>query len=176
MMRRSFKPALLPALVFFVLCAFLAVWLLANPDWASRSARMSAERAAPGSKSAAPPASVQSELPALVPAPSAGGMGNHGAGAAGQGLLAPEALARLFGPATALPPRSQRPAGPAVSPRDSAPEAADWLHRLGAFEDSDGRPWLFVRNDRTGAVLKLPAEGGGSIVRIDGKAYEVRGR
>ncbi len=100
-------------------------------------------------------------------------------------VLSPAAIASAFygsekNESRPLPIRPEVPV-PAVEKA----EPAEWLHRFGAFEDSAGQLWLFIRNDRTGEVIKTAAlkppsdessENDGILVRIDGRLYAVKGR
>lgn len=67
------------------------------------------------------------------------------------------------------------------------PQKADWLRPVGGFEDSLGRSWLFLKDDRSGRVLELRLDGAATedgriaessrdayIVEIEAASYSVR--
>lgn len=52
----------------------------------------------------------------------------------------------------------------AAAPKPVSPQQkGDWLRPVGGFEDSQGKAWVFLKDDRSGRILKL---------RLDGTATE----
>ncbi len=89
-------------------------------------------------------------------------------------------IARLRARSTAP---SLRPAPPPSAIK------AEWLRTVGSYEDPAGREWLLVKNDRSGSVIKLRADGTGGeegrvidakgpvlLVEIDSIRYSLSGR
>jgi hypothetical protein len=88
----------------------------------------------------------------------------------------PAAAARIAGKFGAV-----RPAVQSAAPFSQEPAAparpADWLRPLGGFEDTSGRAWLFIKDDRSGRAIKLRIDGtqseDGRIVAAAKDAYEI---
>jgi len=64
-----------------------------------------------------------------------------------------EAVAAAF-----APPRAPATAA-APPPRPVAAAKAPWLHSIGSVVDAQGARWLFFKDDRSGRILKLRADG-----------------
>jgi hypothetical protein len=136
-----------------------------------RSAQRPVEEAA---SSPLKPAAVPAGLPALEAAPAA----------------APRSsaleIAKKFGPSIGPSPipiaaRHVKPPAP--------PRKAEWLRSIGAFEDLAGIRWLFIKDGKSGRVIKLRSDGIATesgkvidasgpepLIELDSIAYSIRGR
>jgi hypothetical protein len=107
-------------------------------------------------------------------------------GSASEALPRPSAeeVSRKFGR-----PGSRSPAKAAPPALPSPVRKADWLHPVGTIEDSGGTRWLFIKDDRSGRVIRLRADGeladegrvidsskDEPVIEMDSVRYSIRGR
>jgi hypothetical protein len=111
-------------------------------------------------------AAVERGAAAVAPAKASGEVAKAAVGEEGP-PVASGRIAAKFGSVMSV-----APSAPAVAPAPPAPpQRADWLRVIGGFDDERGGSWLFLKDDRSGRVLKLNRDGAPSD---DGRILESR--